>query len=181
MDQPRVDAAGQTPITATRPRSSPLPIEEITVRGQQTLGSLRFLLREAEDDMYAMFNDLNSSDDFDIVCKKVRQTRSHILRRNCEPRFLTRERQANSSFVMTQLQSANRNLSETGAGIDFTALGDYWQQENDLRTLLADRFEEMGEEMLRIAAENPEFHKALLEISAYKQSFEAMQAEKFGN
>ncbi len=174
-DQIEAGAADATITESTN------PIEEITVRGQQTLGSLRFLLREAEDDMYAMFNDLNSDDDFDITCDKVRRTGSYILDRVCEPRFLKRERQANTTLVMSQLQSANRNIANSGNGLDFGAIGDYWQQESELRALLSHRFEDMGEEMLRIAAENPDFHNALMQMSVYRQSFEAMRAERFEN
>lgn len=74
-----------------------------------------------------------------------------------------------------------RLIANSGNGIDFSALGDYWQAEDELRELHADKFEAMGEEMLRIAAENPDFQKALMQLSTHRQSFEAMREERFGN
>jgi hypothetical protein len=59
------------------------PIEEITVTGQR----LRMKVSEAEDAMYALFNDLNTDDRYDIVCTMEVRVFSHIRQKRCVPQY----------------------------------------------------------------------------------------------
>ena len=51
-------------------------LEEIIVIGERTFFLIRFQIREAEENLYAMFNELNSSDEFDIKCRQIKLTKS---------------------------------------------------------------------------------------------------------
>ena len=73
-----------TTITASTPR----PIEEITVVRQKSLASLRLRMDEKEAEIYNFFNANNSSPRLDIICTNRRPTGTHLLKRECEPRFL---------------------------------------------------------------------------------------------
>ena len=55
---------------------------------------------EAEDQLYALFNTLNSTDRFDIVCRKEVRTGSNIPVRVCPPKFLDDNSGANVSDFM---------------------------------------------------------------------------------
>ena len=127
----------------------------------------------------------NSTDDFDIGCKNIRYTRSHIRRRSCEPKFLTRERQNNSTFAMSQWRDANRNAFGDGGGIqgiiDFSALSDYLEGGNEIIDMLSARFQEMGEDMIRVAMENPEFLNALMQVNLLNKELTALWEQRFGN
>src|SRR6056300_1979897 len=46
-------------------------------------------IREAEDQMYAIYDEHNIDDSFDIACRKEKPTGSNISVRICEPRFYT--------------------------------------------------------------------------------------------
>lgn len=60
--------------------------EEVVVRGRPR-SALRAELRLAEDAVYSRFNEINSRDEFDILCEDKAPINSHISRRVCMPRF----------------------------------------------------------------------------------------------
>ena len=169
---------------ASRETARQRPIEEITVRTEQTVMAIRFQLREAQDDMFAKFNELNNNDEFDISCRSVRHAGSHIPRRECEPRFFARERQSNSIQVISQMRDDGApsggglgGASVAGAGnagvatsLNFDAIENYMQEDGELRSVLGARFEALNEEMLRIAMEDPEFLQALMRVDVFRQA-----------
>lgn len=55
---------------------------------------------EAEDQLYELFNSINSTDRFDIVCRKETRTGSNIPERVCTPKFLIEDSAANVSDFM---------------------------------------------------------------------------------
>jgi hypothetical protein len=46
------------------------PIEEITVLGERTFFTLRLEIEAAEAEVYGLFNELNTNDDFDFKCTR---------------------------------------------------------------------------------------------------------------
>ena len=69
--------------------TSQRPIEEIQVIGERTLLTMRNEIIREEENLYRIFNELNSHDRFDITCKEERRVFSHIPARNCYPKFFT--------------------------------------------------------------------------------------------
>ena len=86
--------------------ASQRPIEEILVTGERTFISLRNEIRREEENLYRIFNELNSHDRFDIKCKVERRTWSYILARNCYPKFFTDLRMAENRFALSELRQA---------------------------------------------------------------------------
>lgn len=60
--------------------------ETVVVTGVP-LGQLRTMIEEAEEDLYARFNEINSDDKFDIYCYHRRELGSRMLRRRCLPNY----------------------------------------------------------------------------------------------
>lgn len=77
QDDDQSAATPKAPITAD---------EEVIVRGQ-TLERLREQIQEAEVAYFNRFNEINSSDEFDIHCFKRVEIGSKIPRRRCLPNF----------------------------------------------------------------------------------------------
>ena len=167
-----------------------IDLEEITVVGERSFFAIRFQIREAEDGLYAMFNELNSNDDFDIECKVIRSTKSHIPRRRCEPMFLTKARQANSTMSLMFL----RDALTTGAEVSSDAVFDIgagvasWQDglslvedERGLREIEETNFEALNEEMFTIASKNEEFLRLMIELETLKKEYEAKRQQRFGD
>lgn len=176
-----------------QPQVPQRPIEQITIRAEQTVMALRYQLRRAEDAMYASFNELNNDDDFDITCRSVKRAGTHIAQRECEPRFFTRERQSNAMQVISQMRDGGGptggglgGAAVAGAGgagvatnLNFDAIEDYQQLDGELKSLLGKKYEAMNEEMFRIASENPDFLNALLRVEAYRQALADARDEKY--
>ena len=161
--------------------------EEIIVVGERTFISIRYQITRAEDNLYDLFNTLNSSDEFDITCREFK-INSHISRRICEPVFLTRERRSNTLFSLTVLRESQLGAFGSGLtggafnGIDFSAMErslDLLQTEGELRSKEQLKFEALNEEIFRIAAENPEYLEALIQVGKLKAVLQEERDRKF--
>ena len=64
--------------------------EEITVYGRNSLVNLRRALDTAEDNFFAVFNSLNSDDEYDVDCGRVFSLEAHRRLRICKAKFLMR-------------------------------------------------------------------------------------------
>lgn len=150
--------------------------EEITVVGEKTFFTIRHQITRAEDDLYSLFNDLNSSDEFDIICREFR-INSHIPQRLCEPLFLTRKRRANTIMSMAEMRSG------TGDGIDLVAMQrgfDLLETETELKSEAEPDFDALNEEIFRIASENPQYLEALMRVGKLKTILAEEREKKFG-
>lgn len=154
------------------------PIEEITVMGERSLLSMRTQIVQEENNLYRLFNDLNSVDKFDIFCRSERSTSSYIPRRTCSPVFFSQLIRDSSRNAMTQIRYAF-----TDEGID-PALWqngfDYLETESELRAQAAADFDALNQEIFRIAMENPDYLAVLLKIAELKALYRAARKERFG-
>lgn len=62
-------------------------IDEIVVTGKKSLRQVRREIRMLDLQIYSMFNELNSDDDYDIVCRKMTRIGSQIVRNNCKAKL----------------------------------------------------------------------------------------------
>ncbi|MBT8146604.1 MAG: hypothetical protein KJN90_07100 [Gammaproteobacteria bacterium] len=170
------DAKSATENQTTQ--SEPELLEEITVVGEQNFISIRYRIERAEDNLFGLFNDLNSRDDFDIVCRTIRITNSNIPRRSCEPVFFTELRRNSSQFAQSELRQA-----WSDEGIDIALLDramDLIPEDKELQELAATTFEQLQEEMLRIATENPKYLEALMQLGEVKALLQRERQKQFG-
>jgi len=175
---PETEDTVETDTASDRAQQAAL-LEEITVRGEQNFISIRGQIERAEDNLYSLFNELNSRDDFDIVCRTVRLTNTRIPRRSCEPVFFTEMRRTASQFAQSELRQA---WSENG--IDVAMLDramDFVPEDGELQELAASTFEELQEEMLRIATENPRYLEALMQVDELKALLLRERERRFGS
>lgn len=80
------------PVTATADNhataDNPLELDKLTVTGQRSPLSIRRELFRTQDRIFEMFNDLNTDDDYDMVCVHEARIGSQIKYQNCKPRKL---------------------------------------------------------------------------------------------
>jgi|TARA_B100000315_G_scaffold224043_1_gene229291 hypothetical protein len=112
--------------------SSPRPIEEITVVGQQSLFRLRRLVIEKEDEVFAYFNANNSSNRMDIICGKRVATGTYVPRRVCEPRFLKNLR----SYEARSWRRGFTTTSYSQQDLLFESKGDFDQLQSEINELM---------------------------------------------
>ena len=99
------DAAGEAavPLVGEADGARERLPEEVLVTGQRLFRDMERRIREAEDHMYALYNDLNDDDRYDFHCSWDQPTGTRIRVRNCRPQFLiqaTSEQATN--FLQTQ-------------------------------------------------------------------------------
>lgn len=150
--------AQQSAVAAEGPQR---PIEEIEVIGERSLLLLENEIREVEVQMFEIFNDLNSSDDFDVTCRNITHTGTLIPTWECDAGFMTRERSQN---VQDFLQSGF---------IPRTDEQMYWENRHKVEALNA--------EMIALAKENPALARAMLDLHAKRQRMEELQLRKREN
>lgn len=138
-----------------------IPIEEITVIGQKSLARLRLRITEKENEIYNFFNAQNSSDRMDIICSKRRPTGTHILQRECEPRFLK------------ALRVEKTRDARMGIGVDFN--------QYDLVGLSRQDFERLENEMLALMASNKAFADSLADLVDLTENLKAHRQAIFGD
>ena len=153
------------------------PIEEIQVTGERTLLTMRNEIIREEENLYRIFNELNSHDRFDIKCKVERRTWSYILARNCYPKFFTDLRRAENSFGLSELRQA---FSDDGVDPALFNMGmGKIKNDRQIRELAAGDYQALSEEMLRIASENPDYLNILMKVADLKANYEAARKERF--
>ena len=157
--------------------ASQRPIEEILVTGERTFISLRNEISREEENLYRIFNELNSHDRFDITCKEERRVFSNIPARNCLPKFFTDLRMDTTRFALGELRQA---FSADGVDPALFELGlSRIENDRELREKSAGDYQALSEEMLRIATENPDYLNALMKVADLKANYEAARKERF--
>lgn len=71
--------------------------QEQVVIEDLTVPQLRAEIEKIQTEFYRVFNTLNESDEFDIVCQKFTPTGSNIPQVGCEPNFVSARRGANAN------------------------------------------------------------------------------------
>jgi hypothetical protein len=126
--------------------------EEVTVRGRSQL-FLRRRVEIAEDKVFALFNDLNTIEEFDIHCRLHAPTGTRMQQRVCAPNY---EKELSAEKGQALL-----------AAMRGEAFGTNWQsQEGQMRH----KNGELKTHMERLTDEHPELLEALREL------YDAMQA-----
>ncbi len=131
-------------------------IDEITVHGARSLGSMRAEIAQAEQVVYDVYNELNDDDGYDIICKKETRIGSQIPRRVCLARMY------------------RESLSEATVDND---LGGVWLGS----TLTSSKHQKILEGKMRdLAQQNPELLLALKERLILVRKFEAEKLKRYG-
>lgn len=156
LPNPELSAAEETAAATIPVRER--RIEEVEVIGERTMLNLQIEIRNQEVEMYNIFNDLNSTDDFDVNCRNVTHTGTLIPTWECDAGFMTRLRFQNTQDFL-QLGMLPKTDEEM-----------YWENRHKVEALNA--------EMIALAKENPELAEAMLDLHEKRQRLEAMQQEK---
>ena len=121
------------------------PIEEITVLGERTFFTLRLEIGAAEEEVYGLFNELNTNDDFDVTCTWEVYTGSHFKRRSCMAAYL---REAQAENTQNYLKGIDMQLDLSG-----------------VKGEVRDQTLAMEAEMAQLALDNLEFSQALRKLA----------------
>ena len=136
----------------------PGPIEEIWVTGWR-LSTLHKEIIDAEDNAYALFNELNNDDGYDIICKKETRVGSQIIHRVCKGR-------AYRAAVAEASQDYVDEESTTGTGHFDLDLNERYSNEG------------LRKRMYALALENPELLEALKRRLAAQRAYDTEREKR---
>lgn len=124
-------------------------IDEIIVYGENSLHLLREDVIQAEEQVFTVFNAINSNDEFDIHCVEEARTGTRIKSRLCRPNFVT------------QLTKDPKHHAWLFPGRTFGPYIPDWVGVNEKHRLLQ-------EEMEALSADHPELLDALVDYAVKK-------------
>jgi len=136
------------------------PMEEIIVIGQRSIMNLRMQVDQAVDRMYAIYNEVNKDDDYDIICKREAPTGSLIKRKVCTPVFYSKEESRATQLAM-DMDSRN--------GFMFF---DY--------SVIPLKNKKLKENMKRLILENPSLFNAVVEQVKLSEELKRQRREYWG-
>jgi hypothetical protein len=175
-------------LAQTAPAAGVAPdTEEVVVRGRR-LTDLRFEVELAQERAYAIFNELNSDDDFDVHCRDERRHHSRATVRTCRAQFENRisaeaAREYMAALAWTCQPSADPNgfatlntqacmFSNNGQSAAAAARA----VEGQLPT----KHEQMNDEIIRLANEDDRFAQAILDWYETNQHYESARKHRRG-
>jgi hypothetical protein len=163
------EAQGNASVDSARPEA----LEEVIVRGE-ALAELRLRIERAEDDAYALFNERNSDDRFDIHCYERAPMSSRIERRTCLSNAWREADAATADAIVRDLQSATTVIGGTGnTSAGFGAAGySHIPQQHRAKQLREQNV--VVDEMLRLAEQDPAFREAIIRLGQEYQALEAL-------
>ena len=144
------------------------PPEEITVRGQRSLGEYRVELERQRDEIFRMFNATNEGDDTDIRCKNEQPTgsrmRQSVCRSNAENRH---DAAAARGFLTSLLQNAglyitNSMIVPNGGDTQLNANVGSRNAQADAEAGEADALAKFELEWKRLLTENQDLYQAVV-------------------
>jgi hypothetical protein len=138
-------------------------IEEIEVTGQRTLLALRIQVEAAQDEVHLLFNELNTDDDFDIVCKVEERYFSKMKEKNCMPRYAWDAR-AKEGQIFAQKITGEAHAEGPPANLEI------------------DSFEPaLKEQMIEALRHSPELFDAIVKHATLMEELARAQATYFGD
>ncbi|HJN97134.1 MAG: hypothetical protein CMQ15_12140 [Gammaproteobacteria bacterium] len=130
---------------ATEPSSTAREIEAITVIAEQTFFTLRVQIEEAEEEVFALFNELNSSDEYDMTCTVEVYTGSHLPQRDCMAAFLR--------------DAISQNVQDYVQGIDVQLTRD------QVESTVYEKAGKLEAEMTRLILTNESLYQAMVKLT----------------
>lgn len=178
-----VVAAQGEPAAPERADDSPTlePPEEVVVRGRR-LTDLRSEVQMAREQAYAIFNQINSNDDFDVYCRDEGRTGTRVTQRVCRAQFENRISAAAATEYMRALSwvcpPGQAGAVDTQACMFSNYASGAKSAAQGVEGQAPSMRDQMNEEILRLANQDERFAQAILEWYEAKQEYEAARRRR---
>ncbi len=149
-------------MEAPAPGADDPDVEEITVTGQRSLLALRMQVEQAQEEVHFLFNDLNTDDDYDIICREEERLFSRMKQKNCMPRYAWEARAEEGRGFADKITG-----TATAEGVPANLKIDYSEPR-------------LKEQMLEALKNSPELFDAIVKHAQLLEKLQAEQATYFG-
>ena len=155
--------------------------DEVVVRGRR-LTDLRFEVEVAQERAYAVFNELNSDDDFDVYCREERRYHSRATRRTCRAQFENRISAQAATEYMHALSWSCQAGPDGAVNTQACMFSDLGQSAaaaaRGAESQLPTKHEQMKDEIVRLANQDDRFAQAILDWYEKTQQYEAARRRR---
>src|SRR5262245_21170354 len=160
---------------ATASREEP---EEVVVRGRR-IGELRDQVDVTRQRAYALFNEINSSDDFDVYCHKESRGGTNVPQEICRAQFENRiSAAAAKDYFSSLFLSCPGDLGVTQDCMFSAQAQGAISHMQGAQSELPSMHDRMTDEIFRLARENDELAKAILDCYEANQQYEAARKRR---
>lgn len=138
-------------------------VEEITVVGQRSLLALRMQVEAAQAKVHVLFNELNTDDNYDIVCKTEDRYFSKTKQKICMPVYAWNAREEEAKIFLDKMRGMP--VAETMSAnlrIDMSEPG-------------------LKDQMIEALRNSPELFDAIVEHVKLLEELAAAQSTYFGD
>ena len=167
--------------TGSTAPSTPEPADEVVVRGKR-LADLRIKVDRAQDHAYGIFNDINSTNDFDVTCRDEGRTGTRGTHRVCRPRFEGRISSAAAKEYIAALTMTCPAGADGAINFQACMFSGYGQRgmsrAQAIQGEAPGKRDLLSEEIQRLASENDQFAQSILDYYAAQQEYEAARRPK---
>jgi len=144
-------------------------LEDVIVKGESFLPSLRMEMIRAEDLKLELFNSLNSTDDFDIICEWRVHLGSNIPRRFCDVGYMKKGREDDVSLFMDDFFMDSM--------VNYTQL--LYRSDHQMIVEFAHKTEALNKEMVELGIKHPSLAKAMINDYELKQRYIVEKRKRF--
>ena len=134
-------------------------LPEITVMGHTSISSLEREVIKAEELKFEVFNNLNSTDEFDITCEWSAPLGTRIKKWSCDVEYIRRARSDDA-----------RDLMQLGTQV---------RSDNQLALEYADKTRALNREMKSLAVQYPELAVAMINAYELEQFYKKERRKRF--
>ena len=135
-------------------------LPEIIVKGDNSMHALKMEVIRAEELKFEVFNNLNSTDDFDITCEWHAPMGTVIKEWSCDTGYMRKAR--------------------ADAARDWLQRGVQLQTDHQLTIQNAEKARELNREMKALAMKHPELAIAIINAHELEQLYKAEQKKRYG-
>ena len=152
-----LSASGVALAQTDKPDSDKKNIERIEVTGQKTIAQLKKAFDKQRFEFLDLYNTVNETAKYDMLCSYERTIGSKIAKKQCEPRYL-------KDFRAMAIQT-----SSDSPGINFERL----PTDDHLQFLTKEKREKAFEHVAALIATHPELYESFSKLDALHQRIEA--------
>jgi hypothetical protein len=166
-------------VSQTGAAQPPQEIEELTIRGKKPLAQYRLELDQAREEIVKIYNEANSSNDNDLVCRDERPTGSRIPHRVC--RSVAQDEvdaRGARDFLDSLFRSAGNYQGPQGpsgpppGGAQVNALIGTGDAQNGAATKGAAAVADVGAELERLKKENRQLYRAFVKYVELQKGYD---------
>ena len=154
-----LSASGFSLAQADKPETDKKSMERIEVAGQKTIAQLKNAFDKQRFEFLDLYNTINETAKYDVLCSYHRPIGSKIAKKQCEPRYL-------KDFRAIATQTAI--MSSSSPGFDISRL----PTDDHIIFLTKDQREDAFEHVAALVATHPELYESFSKLDALHQRIE---------